>query len=174
MRRTPHLDDEDPAMAALSLVQRLADDRPRDHIETRLRFRASSPRLNVSLVPTNLIGALWLQFAAAVDGLKNFNQCSQCGAPFEVSRDPRTGKRSDAWFCSSRCRVGHYRERIEQARRIRSTGITVERIACELDADVRDGSGLAYDCAKASTQSQASGNSFEEIVSPSAIEPWIG
>jgi hypothetical protein len=136
MRRTIHLDDEDPAMAALSVVQRLADDRLRERIETRLRFSGSSPRLNVSLGPTNLIGALWLQFAAAVDGLKSFNRCSRCGAPFEVSRDPRTGKRHDARFCSSRCRVGHYRDRIEQARRMRSNGTTAEKIAHELNARV--------------------------------------
>jgi hypothetical protein len=55
MRRTLHLDDEDPAMAALSVVQRLADDRLRDRIETRLRFRGSSPRLNVSRVSEQVI-----------------------------------------------------------------------------------------------------------------------
>lgn len=132
VQRALHLDDEDPARAVLSLVQRLADARLREHIETRLRFRGNLPKLNVCLMPTTLLGAMWLQFAAAVDGLKRFQQCAQCGAPFEVSRDPKTGKRRDARFCSARCRVGHYRERIEQARRLRSTGMTVQRIAHEL------------------------------------------
>jgi hypothetical protein len=132
LQRALHLDDEDPAMAALSLIQRLADARLREHIETRLRFRGNLPRLNVSLLPRTLLGALWLQFAVAVDGLKRFNRCSRCGAPFEVSRAPRTGKRRDAQFCSARCRVNHYRVRIEQARRLRSTGMTAQRIAREL------------------------------------------
>jgi hypothetical protein len=136
IRRAVHLDDDDPAKAALSVVRMLADARISKHIETRLRFRAKSSRLNISLVPTNLIGALWLQFAVAVDGLKSFNQCAHCGASFEVSRDPRTGKRSDALFCSSRCRVGHYRDRIEQARRMGSNGMTAKRIAHEMNAEV--------------------------------------
>jgi hypothetical protein len=59
-----------------------------------------------------------------------------CGASFEVSRDPRTGKRSDALFCGSRCRVGHYRDRIEQARRMGSNGMTAKRIAHEMNAEV--------------------------------------
>jgi hypothetical protein len=132
VQKALHLSDEDPAMAALSLVQRLADERLREHIETRFRFHDNRARLRVSLTPTNLIGALWLQFAAAADGLKKFSQCGRCGAPFEVSRDPRTGKRRDARFCSDRCRVGNYRERIEQARRLQTAGMSAPQIARQL------------------------------------------
>jgi hypothetical protein len=132
MKKALHLSDEDPATAALSLVQRLADERLREHIETRFRFQGDRARLRVSLTPTNLIGALWLQFAAAADRLKKFTQCDRCARPFEVSRDPRTGKRRDARFCSARCRVGNYRERIEQARRLRTAGMSTPQIAHQL------------------------------------------
>ncbi len=78
---------------------------------------------------------LWqeLQFSAAVGALKTFNKCQQCLAPFELSRDPQTGKRRDARFCSARCRVGHYRGRKEQARRLNSTGMSAQQIARELN-----------------------------------------
>jgi hypothetical protein len=133
VQRSLHLDDDDSAMAALSAIQRITDRRLREHVETRLLFRNNLSRLNVSLMPQSLLGALWLQFAAAIDALKTFTKCQQCSAPFELSRDPRTGKRRDAQFCSARCRVGHYRARVERARRLKSTGMSVQKIARELD-----------------------------------------
>jgi hypothetical protein len=106
--RSWHLDDADPAMPALPTIQRIADSRLQEHVATRLLFQGDPPRLGISLMPHNLLGALWLRFSAAVGALKTFNKCPQCGAPFELSRDPQTGKRRDARFCSARCGVGHY------------------------------------------------------------------
>jgi len=134
LQRDLHLDDEDPAAAALSAIQRITDPRLREHVEARLLFRGNERRLQVSLMPRNLLGALWLQFAAAVDGLKNFTKCHQCGVPFELSRAPRTGKRSDAKFCSARCRVALYRGRIEEARRMKTAGFSARQIARRLSA----------------------------------------
>jgi hypothetical protein len=128
-----HLNDADPAMPALSMIQRIADSRLQEHVETRLLFQGNLPRLGISLMPRNLLGALWLQFSAAVGALKTFNKCQQCAAPFELSRDPHTGKRRDAQFCSARCRVGHHRARKEQARRLKSTGMSAQQIAHELN-----------------------------------------
>jgi hypothetical protein len=137
VQRKLHISDDDPIMIALSVIQRVTDAKLRDHVASRLLFRANLPRLQISLEPTNLVGALWLQFALAVDLLKRFVKCPQCGAPFEVSRAVRTGKRADAKFCSARCRVAHYRGRIEQARRLRSSGgLTAKEIARELNARV--------------------------------------
>lgn len=131
-RRRLHLDKADPLMAALAAIQRDADARLREHVAVRLVFSGDTPRLRVCLLPQNLLGALWLQFAASVDVLKSFLKCAQCGAPFEISRDPRTGKRTDARFCSARCRVNHYRGRIERARRLRDAGRSEVEIAREL------------------------------------------
>ena len=135
-RRASHLDDDDPAKAVLSAIRRLADARLQNHVETRLLFRSNLPRLDVCLQPVNLLGALWLQFALAMDAQKAFTKCAQCGAPFEISRAPKTGKRPDARFCGVRCRVNHYRGRVDEARRLRSRGKSPQEIARELNTRV--------------------------------------
>jgi hypothetical protein len=137
VRKKVHVDDDDPAMAVLSIVQNLTDPRLNQHTSPRLLFQRNIPRLEIVLMPSELIDGLWLQFSLAIDGLKRFIKCSQCGAPFELSRDKRTGKRADAQFCSVRCRVGHYRERIEEAQRLSSTGLSPKEIASRLNTDER-------------------------------------
>ena len=133
VRRRLHLDKADPLMAVLGAIQRDADARLREHVAARLVFSGDNPRLRVCLMPQNLLGALWLQVATSVDVLKSFLKCAQCGAPFEISRAPRTGKRTDARFCSARCRVNHYRGRIERARRLRAAGRSEVEIAHKLE-----------------------------------------
>lgn len=136
VRRRLYLDKADPLMAALGAIQRDADARLGEHVAARLVFSGDSPRLRICLLPQNLLGALWLQFAASVDALKNFLKCVQCGASFEISRDPSTGKRTDARFCRARCRVNHYRDRIERARRLRAAGRSEAEIARELKSQL--------------------------------------
>ena len=136
VQRALHISDDDPMMIGLAAIQRVTDSRLSEHISPRLIFRGNTPRLQVCLEPMNLLGALWLQFALAVDLLKRFMKCAHCGSPFEISRAVRAGKRPDAKFCSARCRVAHYRGRIEQAHRLRSTGMPINEIARELNARV--------------------------------------
>lgn len=61
---------------------------------------------DVVLMPTTLLGALWLQFALAVVRGKSYRECEAHACPrgwFEISTDPY-GLRTDAQFCSDRCR----------------------------------------------------------------------
>jgi hypothetical protein len=136
VQRALHVTDDDPIMTALSAIQRQTDTHLREHVGLRLLFRENQPRLQLLLQPTNLLGALWLQLALAVDLRKRFVKCAECGTPFEVSRGLHTGKRPDAKFCSDRCRVGRYRGRIEQAQRLGSAGLSAKEIARKLDARV--------------------------------------
>lgn len=72
------------------------------HLGRTTRAGLSVGALDLELVPKNLAGVLWLQAAETVRGLvhgKLERRCPQCGADF-------TPVRSDAKFCSSRCRVG--------------------------------------------------------------------
>jgi hypothetical protein len=132
VRRRLHLHSSDPALAARSVVQRATDARLTRHVVARLVLAGDQSRLQVSLAPQNLLGALWLQFAASVDALKTFQKCDQCGAPFEISRDPRTGKRIDSRFCRISCRVKNHRQRKRRARRLHEAGLSESEIAREL------------------------------------------
>lgn len=131
-----HLDDRDPAMAALSVVQRSTSSVFRSELEVDFLFPRNEPRLQLSLHPLSLRGAIWLQFAAAVEERRKFEKCKNCGRPFEISRAAPTGKRPDAKFCSTRCRVGSYQARIEHARRLAKSGVSLSKIAEQVGSDV--------------------------------------
>lgn len=87
------------------------------------------PRLGLALVPNGLLGALWLQFANAVDGEMDYQHCAQCGKWFKL--DPALA-RVDKRFCSVACRAKAYRRRQSKARELASKGVSVEEIAAEL------------------------------------------
>jgi hypothetical protein len=62
----------------------------------------------VVVMPLDLEGAAWLEFADAVLGHRTFRQCGACSQWFEVAPDVgRTDKR----FCSDVCRVNNWRNR---------------------------------------------------------------
>jgi len=127
-----HVDDSDPAMAALSIIQTVTDEKLQRHVVIRLIFSDVGPGLHLSLQPQSLLGALWQQFAASLDGSKTFPKCAECGAPFEISHARKTGKRTDARFCNVPCRVNHSRGRQKQARRMHDAGRSEREIAREL------------------------------------------
>ncbi len=131
-----HLNDTDPAMSLLAEIRIIADAKIANHLISRVLFAGNTPRLQLTLMPKSLLGAMWLQFAIAVHGSKTFPECLQCGAPFEISRD-LTGKKKGAQFCSTRCRVTHYRNRIERARQLGHDGKSPQQIARELGTEVR-------------------------------------
>jgi hypothetical protein len=129
-----HPNDIDIAIDAIETISETTDQNLAQRVRTRFVAQGNSLRPKVILEPQSLLGAMWLQFAAAVDARKAFLKCARCGAPFEVSRDV-AGRRTDARFCSDRCRVGYYRDRIDQARRLGAKGMTAGRIARELGTD---------------------------------------
>lgn len=53
-------------------------------------------------VPESLLGALWLQFAQAVDKSYAYKQCEACGKWFDISKG--VGARADKKTCSGRCK----------------------------------------------------------------------
>lgn len=130
-----HPDDSDVAVEAMRAIQEIVDQNLAGRVNARFLAQEASQIPKVTLQPQSLLGAIWLQFAAAVDARKKFASCQHCGAPFEISL-AQTGKRSDARFCSDRCRVGYHRDRIERARGLRSKGMSPSKIARELAAPI--------------------------------------
>lgn len=99
-------------------------------ISPEVQLGHSKEDLGLKIVPDSLIGAIWLQFALAVDGDKEYRLCDVCKEKwFEL----RPGKnRKDREYCSDACRLRAYRERKNEARQKYKDGMTIEEIAKEL------------------------------------------
>jgi hypothetical protein len=63
---------------------------------------------NIFLEPEDLLSAMWLELAMAVEGNVNFDRCRECPTWFAIS--PGTN-RPDKRYCSDACRMRAYRKR---------------------------------------------------------------
>jgi len=102
----------------------------------QLNWTSDGSRVRLTYAPETLIGAMWLQFALAISAPKEFRSCRTCGSPFEVSREPTTGRRVDSVFCSDRCKSRDYRARRRQARMLVAEGMSVREVATRVGARV--------------------------------------
>ena len=89
-------------------------------------------RLHLRIVPKNLLGAMWLQYAGGIDGDKDYRRCRACGKWFEISLE---ANRPTRFFCKDACRYKFYRERIAAAQKLHSEGVSIGEIAGRLDTD---------------------------------------
>ena len=131
----PHLLQQIPAKDVFKPTLFYIQDTINKHLEgrisPRLLWEKDWPRLGLFFVPKSLIGALWLQFARAVDGNTKYGRCLECRTWFEVSLDAaRTNRR----YCKDACRFKAYRRRQTEAQRLFAKGIPVKQIAKRLDS----------------------------------------
>ena len=117
---------------ALHYVQSTINEKLEGRASPRLLWDAKRERLGLYIVPDGLIGALWLQFARAVERDSRFRQCAECGIWFELA--PGTA-RADKLYCSTPCRTKAYRKRQAEAVRLHGEGRSFEDIAGELESD---------------------------------------
>jgi hypothetical protein len=117
---------------ALHYVQSKINTKLQGRASPRLLWDPNRERLILYIVPDGLIGALWLQFARAVERDSRFRQCAECGIWFELA--PGTA-RADKLYCSTPCRTKAYRKRQAEAVRLHGEGNSLEDIARELDSD---------------------------------------
>jgi hypothetical protein len=89
------------------------------------------PRL--ALRPPTLIRGLYLQFALAAFGGKQYRQCPACGRWFPLS--PGVG-RADKSTCTTSCRVKLYKGRRRRALELHAAGRKPKQIAKEIGSDV--------------------------------------
>lgn len=78
-------------------------------------LQLSPRRFEITVQPRTFLGALWFQFAQALDGRKGYNVCAHCGSWFDIGK---WGSRRDKKFCSGKCRQAAYdtrqkREKLE-------------------------------------------------------------
>ncbi len=78
------------------------------NVNPTLHFEEARPQLCVSITPSTLSEALWLQLALAIDGRKDFKRCPTCGQWFEIGK---YGTRRDKKYCSGACKQKAYDKR---------------------------------------------------------------
>jgi hypothetical protein len=117
---------------ALHYVQSTINKRLEGRASPRLLWDAKRERLGLYIVPDGLIGALWLQFARAVERDSRFRQCAECAIWFELA--PGTA-RADKLYCSTPCRTKAYRKRQAEAVRLHGEGVSIDDIARKLESD---------------------------------------
>jgi hypothetical protein len=117
---------------ALHYLQSKINEKLEGRASPRLLWDANRERLGLYIMPAGLVGALWLQFARAVERDSRFRQCAECGIWFELA--PGTA-RADKLYCSTPCRTRAYRKRQAEAVRLHGEGRSIEDIARELESD---------------------------------------
>jgi hypothetical protein len=117
---------------ALHYVQSTINEKLEGRAFPRLLWDAKRERLGLYIVPDGLIGALWLQFARAVESDSRFRQCAECAIWFELA--PGTA-RADKLYCGTPCRTRAYRKRQAEAARLHGDGLSIDDIARELQSD---------------------------------------
>jgi len=69
-------------------------------------------KLLLFIRPQSLIAAMWLQFALAIDGERQYRRCEGCGRWFEIGGGRM---RTDSQTCGQTCRQRKHRERQKKA-----------------------------------------------------------
>jgi hypothetical protein len=115
---------------ALYWLQRTVNTKLMEHTVTARLLWNEHKNLGIHIVPTSLIGCLWLQFGNAVSGGKEFRACPECHRWFDVSLH---ASRTDKKFCAPSCKAAAHRKKPEQALRLKSEGLSITEIAKRLD-----------------------------------------
>jgi hypothetical protein len=122
----------DLVQPALHYLQSKINQKLEGRASPRLLWDTERERLGLYIVPTGLVGALWLQFARAVERDSRFRQCAECGIWFELARGTA---RSDKLYCSTPCRTKAYRKRQAEAVRLHGEGRSIDDIARQLESE---------------------------------------
>ncbi len=105
-------------------------------VSSRLLWKApDSNEMGLFIVPSTLIGCLWLQLADAIAGHQKFRLCESCGKPMLVAAEG-SGYRTNRKTCSNACRIRLYSDRKIEARQLRDKKFSVREIAKRLDTGV--------------------------------------
>jgi len=103
---------DDVIRPAEAYIQKVINDNLTNATAPRLLWNSDQTSLSIHLQPKNLLGAIWLQLAQAIERNCSFRRCDQCQTWFEVSVQ---AGRSDKRYCSNACRINAHRGRKAQA-----------------------------------------------------------
>ena len=119
-------------------VQRAVSFAMEELVDVKLLWDSEDERGRLHLVPTSLLGALWLQFAQAITGNKDYRRCARCNTWFELSPE---ASRTNKLYCSDACKMKSYRDRQAEARRLHGQGLEPKKIAKKIGSELDTVSG---------------------------------
>ena len=139
--QAPLLTPGDVIEPAREYLRTLVNRHLEGQVDVRLLWRLSNKRtpsipdrhVHFQWCPKDLRAALWLQLAMTIEGEKEYRQCAQCEAWFEVNPP---GDRVDKHYCSTKCRSAAYRARQEKTHLLYSEGTSLADIAFQLHTDI--------------------------------------
>jgi hypothetical protein len=126
--------ENEPIRPARAYLRRIVNKASDGCASPRLLEDLKSGADDWKLVPSSLLGSLWLQLGEAIGRNKKHRECSVCKRWFEIKEH---GGRKDKQFCGPNCRTRVYRQRQEQARQLRAEGKTPKAIAQKLGTDTK-------------------------------------
>jgi len=88
--------------AAYHHISNVVNANLKDSLVTEIIVNQTNTGTDMSVRPTDLLSALWLQMAHAVSRNLEFKQCVACSTFFEVKSKKR---KNEKIYCSDRCRV---------------------------------------------------------------------
>lgn len=116
--------------AKLAVQQRTNQKLQKLGVSARLLWDTTWSHLAVHLVPSTLLGCLWLQFARAIAGDKKYRACENCKKWFEIGGGD--GGRSDKRFCAGTCKAAAHAKKSTKARKLYRAGAKPAEIAAQL------------------------------------------
>jgi len=123
----------DRQSAARSIIAGLTNRRLAKNCRPYLRPRPYRTDVyTLHMVPENLFGAIWLQFARLLTAESTHRPCKFCSKLIELSTGEQ-GSRADREFCSNSCKLKEQRRKVRLAKSMSAAGMSVAAIAAEFE-----------------------------------------
>ena len=129
-----YLEPKNRVLAARFFADKIINSELEANSSARMLYDPRDGSHELHVVPSSLLGALWIQAGDLAAGRRDYHKCEQCRTWIALSPDT---SRADRRFCSDRCRTKAYRGRQDEARRLHERGMTPSAIAQKLGSETR-------------------------------------
>jgi hypothetical protein len=140
--RTSQMNAADLVTPALLYIQTVVNEHLEGRATPQLHRSPGQKDLAIYPVPKDVLGGIWLQFAGAVSGNKEYSRCEVCRAWYEVGATGRSRKdetrksRKDRQYCSPRCKQEAFRRRKAKVLELHAKRMKAKLIAPQVGSTV--------------------------------------
>jgi hypothetical protein len=118
---------------ALWYLQRKIKAKLEKNLSGEVDWNYASKRMTFGMIPNDLLGAVWLQFAVGIDAALEYRSCKTCKKWYALT--PEVARKTRQ-FCSNACKIRDYRSKQDEARRLVAAGKKYREIAKRLGSSV--------------------------------------